>query len=86
MTYNELATLFNSEFGAHAPWPKIYNVDSETYGNVLDAIIKSKPVWDEDKTSLYFTRNFETKNIVFVTIIIGPNKGIMFKNVELILV
>lgn len=37
MTANELRNKFNNEFGL-SEWPKTYEVDAETYGNVCQCI------------------------------------------------
>lgn len=74
MTAQELRAKFNDTFGLNA-WPKTYNVDAETYANVCQLVFTNCPVryqWDEDTEA--------------ITISIGPHKGIMFKNVELLLV
>lgn len=78
MTAAELRRLFNNEFGLGS-WPKTYEVDHETYANVCQAFfswaIKNENdelVWIEDGK-------------VLIKVALGPNFGIMFKNVELIL-
>jgi hypothetical protein len=75
MTTNELGKYFNTTFGLEK-WPKTYEVDAETYGNVCDSIIKSNT--ENNLTSWMASR------IGFLEIAIGINKGILFKGVELI--
>ena len=70
MTTEELRIKFNNEFGL-GKWPKIYEVDAETYGNVCNDIIN------------HLVYRYELYRDV--TIQIGPNNGIMFKNAELVL-
>ncbi len=73
MTPNELRNKFNDEFGLDK-WPEIYEVDHETYANVCQELFNSK----EPHTIV-------ASYISMINITIGPNKGIFFKNVELIL-
>ncbi len=74
MTADELHRLLNDLYGRTKPWPKYREVDAETYANVcqeiFDNLIKTYPRAD---------------NHVYIAL--GPlTNGIMFKNVELILV
>lgn len=71
MKANELRTLFNNKFGMGI-WPDKYDIDFETYGHVCDLIIKSD------------INIIEIDGQSYALIAIGPSKGIMFKNVELI--
>lgn len=41
MTSNELRHKFNTEFGLKS-WPKTYEVDVETYGNVCQEIFNAR--------------------------------------------
>lgn len=75
MTANELKLKFAHEYG-YAEWPKTYEVDTETYGNVCQDLINNKVA-----TQSVVHRS---GNISFITISIGPNNGIMFHNVELL--
>lgn len=72
MTASELRDKMNNEYGL-SPWPKTLEVDAETYRNV------EKLVWEESEDYLG-----DEPDIRWVAH--GPNGGIMFKNVELILV
>ena len=72
MTSHELHQFFNKTYGISKEWPKQYKVDSDTYANVCQAV---------------FTQAVVTDNLLgydVIQISIGPNKGIMFRNVELI--
>jgi len=71
MTAQELRHKLYTEYTANA-FPKTLEVDKETYDNALDAILQNR-LQDEWLES------------GFIVIYIGPNKGIMFKGVELIL-
>ncbi len=78
MTANELKKKFDDEFGLN-PRPGQFKVDHETYANVCQSyfnwIIKNKVlVWEEQDGS---------NKLIHVAL--GPNNGIMFKNIELIL-
>lgn len=75
MTANDLIRKFN-RYGLNK-WPKTSAVDHVTYANVCQFIFESK------------IRNHEEiafqGNATDIVISVGPNNGIMFKNVELIL-
>lgn len=74
MTTNELISFFNNRFQI-GEWPDKYEVDHETYANVCDSIFK------HDSTEIMYFNGDMSR----VAISLGPNDGIMFKNVELIL-
>ena len=72
MTAEELIEKFNSSFGMRE-WPKAFLVDMETYGNCCQFV---------------FNRLNEATDYLgqsFYYLALGPNKGLMFKNVELII-
>ena len=71
MTLNDLVNKFNTEFKL-GQWPSAYRVDHETYANVCQELFNTIP-----SERLGFLSR--------VTITLGPNKGILLKNVELIL-
>jgi hypothetical protein len=73
MTFNELRRKFNNEF-ALGEWPTTYELDAKTYANVCQYIFDNK-----GETSF-----IEIGKDKLIEIAIGPNNGIMFKNVELI--
>lgn len=78
MTTEELRRKFNETFGIDNWWPTFYEVDAETYGNVCNDIINHLI----NDIKLYMEWDNLDKR---VSISVGPNNGIMYKNVELIL-
>lgn len=70
MTSNELRIQLNNTYGL-GEWPKSIIVDHETYANVCQDI---------------FDNVVDKKSGPWISITLGLNNGIMFKNVELILV
>lgn len=72
MTSNELGNYLNKEYGIENPWPAKLEVDADTYAQVCQAIFD------------HVVNNYHLSG-PFYEIALGPNKGIMFKNVELIL-
>lgn len=76
MTANELIDKFNNEFGL-STWPETYEVDANTYANVCQLIFESKLDYD-DYMSIDKYR--------VVNISLGKHGGIIYRNVELILV
>lgn len=79
MTINELRTKFVTDFGL-SEWPKAYEVDRETYNNVVMGIIELI-IKREEYNLMRFGAKEEYK---YVTLAFGPHNGIMFKNVELL--
>lgn len=77
MTAPELRQYFNETFGINE-WPKTFEVDEETYKNVLMYIIEWH-LTTNDHSILF------NDGKIGICIILGPNNKIMFKNVELIL-
>jgi hypothetical protein len=74
MTAYELAAYMNRKFAMN-PWPKIFEVDMETYGNAIEAIINNK----------FDNHDYTTDGTNYIIpLTTGPHKGVMFKNVELI--
>lgn len=71
----ELISYFNTAFGMNA-WPKQFIVSPLLYANVCQATFK----YLVDKGAV-----IEHEGIDVISIAIGPNGGIMFKNVELIM-
>ena len=74
MTSAELRIKFSDEFGV-GKWPKTYKVDKETYGIICNDMLK------------YFMTigALFTGESYLISISVGNNGGIMFKNVELIM-
>ena len=80
MTSNELRAVFNSWSNEHGiEWkpPETYEVDHETYANVIQSIFNDKLKF-EDVSQF-------GENLFIVNVAVGLNSGIMFKNIELIL-
>ena len=73
MKAEELLGIFNTKFGIEQKWPKSYEVDAETYGNVCQFVFEHT----HNKTSS------PDENITWAEVALGPNDGIMFKDVEL---
>jgi hypothetical protein len=70
MTAQELRQYLNRTYGFN-PWPEIFEVDAETYGNICQSLF--------DK---WLERDFPPDR---AEVSLGPNGGIMFKGIELIL-
>jgi len=69
MTAEQLIELFNNSF-VLGKWPDRYEVDANTYANACQFV---------------FTRRGGNREVDGkVRISLGPNNGLMFKNVELI--
>ena len=79
MTAQQLIHKFNTEFGIYTSWPSTYEVDAETYANVCQAVF------------VFNAKIFENSIVIrengrlLVQVAIGPNNGILIKDVELIL-
>ena len=74
MTAQELIQVFNTEFGIQAAWPETYNVDHRTYANCCHYIFsKAESAADFGRFELFY-------------VAVGKHGGIMFKDVELILI
>lgn len=71
MTADEFRLRLNELYGIEGDWPETFVVDYETYANCCQYIFDH--VADHTEHEDYYE------------IAIGPNKGLMFKNVELIL-
>lgn len=69
MTAEELILQWNSEYGPN-PWPVNKYVDSHTYANCCQYVF--------DRLRIHGYSDV-------VSIRVGPNGGLMFKNVELLL-
>jgi hypothetical protein len=79
MTADELALHFNRTFGL-GEWPKTYAVDFETYGQVAHKLFTRR----DDVTAFSFGEDDEHPTVVSICLHVGPNKGLLFKNVELL--
>lgn len=76
MTTEELRKFFDDNFGLN-PRPGMYLVDIETYANVCQSIFEAA----FDKYDIQWS----TDGGRSIEIWLGPNKGIMFKKIELII-
>lgn len=76
MTAEELIEHFNKVYDLN-PWPKIYNVDHITYANCCQYVFNNAQLVDDG--------GIEEVRYNIYWLAIGPNNGLMFKNVELIL-
>jgi len=79
MKSNELYKHFQDTFGQKV-WPETYEVDAETYGYCCQAVFD----WAiKNRETLLFKRGMGDLSITQISL--GPNNGLFFKNVELIL-
>ena len=69
MTAQELIQHFNRVYGLRK-WPDKYDVDAHTFAHACDFLLKNPRIVLEDN---------------HIAIAIGSSRGLMFKNVELIL-
>ena len=76
MNAQELIQHLNRVFGMEKAWPKTYEVDPATYGECCQTI------FSHETTEAVWETPLHTQGLV---ITVGPNKGLMFKGVELIL-
>jgi hypothetical protein len=74
MTATELIKKMNDEFGLAKSWPKFMTVDADTYAHCCEYIF-AKLI---DNGTMLF-------NGTIIHINVGPNGGLYFKGVELIL-
>jgi len=75
----ELIQYFNNTYGLEHKWPRRFEVSAELYGRACQMLI-NRTREDPDNVRLNWTGQ-----VARVSIAIGPNNGIMFKNVELII-
>lgn len=77
MTANQLLTQLNNTYSLDK-WPKAYEVDHETYANCCQAVFN----WLVETGN---AQNYPCLESDKEAVSLGPNNGIMFKDVELIL-
>lgn len=88
MTTDELHRFFNDKFGTYKSWPSKYEVDHETYANVCQTVFdhlfeQEKEVWETmENEEQQLERALDGTTL---PVAVGSSKGILFKNVELIL-
>ena len=75
-TPDELRKHFNKTYGISVQWPKTFEVSAELYGRVCQEIFEHNLNYDFDEL---------TDDTLAIDVVLGPNKGIMFKNVELLI-
>jgi hypothetical protein len=87
MTADELALHFNRTFGSGA-WPATYVVDFETYGQVAHKLFtRYYDSTEHSEISFGDDPNWQlgdTADLVSICLHVGPHKGLLFKNVELL--
>jgi hypothetical protein len=84
MTADQLRRTLDNEFGL-GKWPKTYQVSPETYANACQYVFQRQFEQEE----LYWDTvdlSEQKSDVKILSIAVGKkNKGIMFKNVELII-
>ena len=82
MTANELRQLFNNKFGV-GEWPATYVVDHETYANACQEVFNNR--FSQEELTWGMLSDGMKSNVRVIPLFLGMSRGIMFKNVELIL-
>lgn len=77
MKAEELIKHLNDRYGMKDDWPPFITVDAETYGYCCQA------VFDYYISKMIKDRLPHERMLLSVTV--GPKKGLLFKNVELIM-
>jgi uncharacterized protein YdaL len=85
MTADQLRRVLDNEFGLKK-WPETYQVSPETYANVCQAIFEFQFEQEELYWDTHDLSQVKSKAKVLSIAVGKANKGIMFKNVELIMV
>lgn len=78
MTVIELTDFFNKEYGIEREWPKVKEVDHQTFANVC------KFIFDYESKAVDPVFRLSNGSRAY-TVFLGQYGGIMFKNVELLL-
>lgn len=78
-TVEELRKYFNTEFGI-GEWPKQFEVSAELYGRCCQVIFDRA-----QKSNIQKIFRKGLGDLGLIEVVIGEHGGIMFKNVELIL-
>ena len=79
----ELREYFNNAYGLEKEWPKTFEVSAELYGRCCQAVFDK-----EGDKELYWDVVLDGESkpwIIMKSISLGPNRGLMFKNVELLI-
>lgn len=79
MTAQELITMMNDSWGMNQ-WPRQIEVNKDTFYNVFEFLLKGK-IKNGD---FYRLGNGEIGQYYEIHLQMGVNKGILFKNVELL--
>ncbi len=80
---NDLKIYLNTEFGITKEWPKQFHVNSGTYADCCQAIFNHIINKSQNIIGAAFKDNKLEYYVIELSL--GPNNGLMFKNVELIL-
>lgn len=75
-TVEEFVSYLNDTYGFTESWPKQLEVSPATYGNICDRLIKEKMNNSNEWYGFVWT----------IKLYVGNNGGVMFKDIELILV
>ncbi len=81
---DELRQYFHNAYGMETEWPKTFEVSAELYGRACQFVFDQQDLTKE----LYWDVVKDGKPqewLIMKNISLGPNRGIMFKNVELII-
>ena len=78
---------FLGDKGLSVPFPTKMEVDADTYGHVCQAVFDNvnsaiRMYWDKKEL---IGEELKEQEIITISVSIGPNNGIMFKGIELIL-
>jgi len=84
MTIEQLRRMLNTNYGIDTKWPNKLVVDHETYASVCQHIFEH---YDDDSVLFWDSiKDGEREpDILTIQVMLGPNRGILFKGVELIL-
>jgi len=77
MNTNDLRKILNTLYEVNKEYPETYPVSPETYGNVCQDLF-------DHVSKIEGHISDHVNGIVRIKIALGPNNGILFKNVELI--
>lgn len=70
----ELIQYFNNAYGMEKEWPKTFEVSAELYGRCCQAVFNKA-----DNPYIFYG------DVTLFTFALGPSRGLIFKNVELII-
>lgn len=84
MTAQELISYFNRIFGIEKEWPISFEVDAVTYANCCQYLIDEYIGRVNDSSILSLVDKNRLTQLV--SLYVGKNGGILFRNVELTLI